>query len=215
MIKETRGMPQYRAKQGDCIDSIARMYGHFWETLWDHPNNEKLKNNRKNPNVLSPGDVVFVPEKRLKEESGATEQRHRFRVKGVPTRLEIRLMNGEQPRANEKYSINVDGLWQKGTTDGDGYLSIAISPETKTARLLLGDDSDEIVLSCGQLDPCSEVSGAQARLENIGIYAGEIHGKMDDATIEALRAFQRIYEIDETGELDQATQNKLIEVHKS
>lgn len=68
-------MPEYAVKQGDCMESIAQKFGLFWEKIWNHPKNVKLNEQRKDPNVLYPGDVVFVPEKEDKEESGATEQR--------------------------------------------------------------------------------------------------------------------------------------------
>ncbi|MFH1075402.1 MAG: hypothetical protein V1753_00935 [Pseudomonadota bacterium] len=54
-------MPDYIVKQGDCIESIAFKHGLFWETVWNHPNNQQLKQERKNPNILLAGDKVFVP----------------------------------------------------------------------------------------------------------------------------------------------------------
>jgi N-acetylmuramoyl-L-alanine amidase len=162
-----------------------------------------------------PGDIVFVPDKSLREESRGTEQRHRFRKKNVPAELVIRIMSGNEPRANEKYSINVDGSWHEGSTDSQGYLRAQIPPGASSAKLFMGGDTDGFELALGQLDPSSEVSGAQARLANLGIYHGEIHGKMDDATVESLRDFQRAHGLQETGKLDKLTQDKLSRVHGS
>jgi len=92
-------MPDDTVKQGDCISSIAQKHGLFWDKVWNHPKNAKLQETRKDPNVLSPGDVVFVPDKEEKEESGATEQRHRFKKKGVPAKLRLRIM--EEPEREE------------------------------------------------------------------------------------------------------------------
>ena len=44
-------MPTYTVKQGDCISSIADQMGFFWDTVWNDPNNEQLRNRRKNPNA--------------------------------------------------------------------------------------------------------------------------------------------------------------------
>jgi N-acetylmuramoyl-L-alanine amidase len=162
-----------------------------------------------------PHDVVFIPDNQPREEAGATEQRHRFRKKDVPAKFVLRLMCGGEPQADLSYSINVAGDWQSGSTDGNGYLSISIPPDARRAQLLIGEDPDEIELSFGHMDPCSEVSGAQARLVNMGFYTGEIHGTMDDATCDALRTFQRAHELDETGDLDQETQDKLRDVYGS
>ena len=70
-------------KQGESVAGIAKKYGFSnWLTIYNHADNAELKQKRPNPNVLYPGDKVVIPEKTVKEESGATEQRHRFRFKG-------------------------------------------------------------------------------------------------------------------------------------
>ncbi|MGB9698788.1 MAG: LysM peptidoglycan-binding domain-containing protein [Thermodesulfobacteriota bacterium] len=55
-------MPEYTVKQGDCLSSIGEKYGIFWEKIWNQPKNDKLKEKRKNPNILYPGDVIFIPD---------------------------------------------------------------------------------------------------------------------------------------------------------
>jgi len=84
---------EHKVRQGECISSIAGKYGHFPETIWNDPANAQLKSKREDePNILYAGDVVVIPDKRLKEESGATDERHRFVKKGVPVQFRLRLM---------------------------------------------------------------------------------------------------------------------------
>ena len=90
-------MPTVTVAAGDCISSIAIAHGFDWDTVWNHPKNAELKNRRRDPNVLRPGDVVFVPERELRHEQGATQKRHIFRMKGVPARLRMRITNDLPP----------------------------------------------------------------------------------------------------------------------
>lgn len=62
------------------------------------------------------------------------------------------------------------------------------------------------------MDPSSTISGAQARLHLLGYGVNGIDGELDEHTCTALCAFQEDYELDVTGELDDATQAKLAEL---
>lgn len=88
----------YPAKIGDCISSIAYAHGLFWETIWTDPQNAELKAKRQNPNILQEGDVVHVPDLRIKEEARATNQRHSFVLKGVPAMLRLRITEESKPK---------------------------------------------------------------------------------------------------------------------
>ena len=83
---------EHTVRRGECINSIAARYGFFWETVWNHGPNSDLKRERENPDHLLPGDVVVIPALREKHESRATEQKHRFRRKGVPIELVLRIL---------------------------------------------------------------------------------------------------------------------------
>jgi hypothetical protein len=212
-------MPYHDVKPGDCMSSIAEEYGFFWQTLWNLPENASLKAQRGNPNVLMPGeDVVFVPEKREKIESRSTGDIHRFRVKNVPAKLRIQFLADGKPRANVPYTLTIDGkvVSRPGDrTDGNGLVVCSISPLAEAGMLVLGEGKDciEYALHLGQLNPASEVTGAQQRLRNLGYYDGPLDGVLNEATQDAIRAFQARSGLKPTGALDQATQSKLRSVH--
>ena len=210
-------MSRYTVKQGDCISSIAREHGFFWQTLWDHPGNSQLKANRKNPNVLLPGDMVFVPDKSEKKESGATERRHRFVKRGEPAKLRLQLLDNDRPRANEPYVLDIDGQLFSGNADAQGSIEHPIQPNAKRGKLTVGvaPNQQEVSFQLGNVDPVDEVSGIQARLSNLGLYWGAADGEMGSATQAALRRFQCKHGLPATGQADSATRAKLLEEHGS
>lgn len=206
----------YVVKEGDCISSIAFENGFFEETIWNHPNNAQLKQKRKDPNILMPGDVVHVPDIRVKEVSEPTNQVHKFNLKGVPAKLSLRLLFDGEPRRNESYTLDIDGKVMTGATDSDGNLKVSIPPNAKRGKLVIGtgDRQMEYNLRLGRLDPVDEVTGVQVRLRNLGFDCGHINGILDEETKQALQAFQITAGLPATGEIDAATKNKLQQTHE-
>ena len=201
---------KYTVKQGDCISSIAFKHGFFPDTIWKDSKNSKLRQDRKDPNVLLPGDEVFIRDKEEKEESCAGEQRHRFRKKGVPEKLRIQFMDEqEKPRANEAYVLEIDGDLSESKTDNDGKVEIWIPPNAKEGKITFRDSGEEYELDLGELDPVTEITGVQARLGNLGFYEGEIDGKMSDELEKAIRDFQEKKGLEPTGKLDESFRQEL------
>jgi N-acetylmuramoyl-L-alanine amidase len=208
-------MPEHVVQPGECVASIAKRYGFFWETLWNLPENSRLKSERKDPNVLLAGDVLHIPELREKEESIAVEARHRFRRKGVPGTFKVRLLHDGEPRADERYVLDIDGELLDGRTDADGWLEVTIPPDAREGRLILPEAGEEYPLQLGHLDPVDTPRGVQQRLKNLGFYGGEIDGEIGSKTRGALLAFQHRQNLEATGEIDDATRQALQDEHQS
>jgi N-acetylmuramoyl-L-alanine amidase len=209
------GNGQYTVQQGDCMASIAAIHGFFWKTLWDLPENAKLKEVRQNPNTLLPGDRVYIPEPRLRWEQRATNQRHSFVRKGVPSSLNVVVVDDEdKPIAHQPYTLAIDGFLFRGVTDGDGAVHHPIPPNAVKGVLRLGSGADqrEYFLNLGHLDPIETISGMQGRLRNLGLYAGSIDGDCNAETVSALLLFQEKYRLSASGKYDDTTQSKLREV---
>ena len=122
---------KFRATRAE--PSIAHSAGLFPDTIWDHPQNSDLKTLRQDMNVLFPGDSVYVPDKQQRVETAATDKKHKFRRRGVPTRLRLQLFNVETPRADEAYELTIDGAAHQGTTDAKGVIELWVPPGAQRA----------------------------------------------------------------------------------
>ena len=72
-------LQKHKIKQCECISYIAFRRGFISKSIWEESDNTDFRNLRHDLNILLPGDVVFIPDKKMKQEQGATEQKHRFR----------------------------------------------------------------------------------------------------------------------------------------
>jgi N-acetylmuramoyl-L-alanine amidase len=202
-------------KQGESVESLAAHRGLFPETIWDAPENDDLRQQRGDPHVLKAGDRIFIPRIEPKTESASTGQPAEFVVNLPKSRLQLKLAVGDEPRKNQPYVLTIDGKEERGTTDGGGLIDHPIDPRVVSVKLTVGegDDRADYTLDLRALDPVAELSGAQGRLNNLGYDAGPVDGMMGPRTRGALCAFQRDSSLSVTGELDQATRDKLKQLY--
>lgn len=174
----------YTVLQGDYLSKIAADNGFTdYHTIWDHPNNANLKQQRQNPNVLYPGDQLFIPDMQLRQESGSTEQHHTFVVSRHPLKLRLVLEDAyEEPIAGANCTLVVQGQGYPVTSDGNGKIEVDIPPSAQDGFLVITGDQTpfqnvQIPLKIGSLDPVDQASGQIARLNHLGYFAGNL----DDA----------------------------------
>lgn len=207
----------YLVKAGDDLHSIADRHGFFWETIWELPENQELKDLRGDPSVLCAGDHVFLPDKRQRDEEAATDKKHKFRRKGVPARFVLRFALSDGPRADAAYTLIIDGRAQTGVTDSDGRIDVAISPRARNAEVVFrdGDREERHQFRIGALDPFDSIPGVRERLRNLGYEVGAEEPTLDPATELALRQFQADQGLDETGTADPETCERVRTLHGS
>jgi hypothetical protein len=203
----------HRVRAGECISSIAVDHGFFPATIWEHENNAALRELR-DPNVLHPGDEVFIPDRELREQQGQTDTRHSFVRRGVPAKFRMQLCNGLDPRPNLGFTLVVDG-WKtvEGQTDDQGVLEVELPPKAQRGVLTIGEGEQVVHLRFGQLAPVEEDAGVDQRLFNLGLLRRATPSPGDRRA--ALRMFQRHFELTVSGEADGATRAKLAEIHDS
>lgn len=204
---------EHIVKQGEYLSRIAAQYGFAdYRTIWDHPENAELKQKRQNPNVLYPDDRIYIPDKQVRQESRPTEQRHRFKVRLQKVLLRMVVKNiDDQPIANTECELQVEGNVFQLTTDSNGLIEQPIPKTAESGKLTLLDV--EVPVQIGHLDPVEEVSGQQARLNNLGYNAGEVGGTNEEQLRSAIEEFQCDHELTVDGICGSDTQAKLKEVH--
>ena len=216
-------MPKnHKVKQGDCLSSVAKKYGFpDYKVIWDDGANAQLKEKRKNPNMLFPGDMIVIPDLELKQVDKSTEQTHNFVLDAGTVKFQLIVKDDEdKPFANCRYDLKIDGKPFEGNTDGSGKIEQEIPADALSGEVAIyqKDGENESVvtvfkLELGHLDPVAEATGVQARLNNLGFFCGKVDGIIGPMTQEALKAFQEKTGLSVTGSADQATRNKLAQMH--
>jgi len=205
--------------QGEHLSKIAKRHGFSdYRTIWNHPQNADVREKRQNPNVLFPGDVLFIPDKELRIEARATDERHRFVVKR--TALKLRLVVEdlyETPVRNAPCELVIEGEVTRHITDGKGLVEQEILPDAHDGWLVLrGEETpfrDTLIpVKIGDLDPEDTTSGQLARLNNLGYLPGD--GTDPDAFRSAVEEFQCDHPpLKVDGTCGKKTQEQLKKVH--
>jgi Putative peptidoglycan binding domain len=204
----------HTVKQGEHTASIALKYGFYdWQVVWNDPNNAALKKLRENPNVLYPGDQLYIPDKQQKEEPCKTTQTHHFKLARKKIRLSVQLRDfNSKPLANIAAKLEIDGQVKQIKTNGEGKIDELIPTPARSATLTANGKTYR--LQVGDLDPVSTPSGQLARLANLGYFLGR---SPDDGNEfrSAVEEFQCDYDLAVDGDCGPKTQGKLKEVHGS
>jgi len=211
----------HTVQQGEYLSQIAAQYGfRDYKIIWEHPDNAALRKLRKTPNVLMPGDALRIPDKVRKEESCATSQTHRFTLGGGKLFLRLALRDFDnEPLANTKCELQLEGVLIPLVTDGKGLIKIPISATAREAVLTFKDPLAPFDLSVpikiGHLDPVDEVSGQKARLSNLGYITRPLDEVDDTIFARTVQEFQCDFGLHVTGVCDAATRAKLKDLHGS
>lgn len=94
----------YTVRRGDTLSHIAARHGLAnWRTIYNAtPENDEFRRTHPDPNLIFPGDRVFVPNPRQKQETVPTTTRTRFRVRGTGVRLCFIFDNGDGNPNNDR-----------------------------------------------------------------------------------------------------------------
>jgi hypothetical protein len=188
-------MPDHIVQQGECLSRIAAQYGfRDYLTVYNDPGNADLRKKRPDPNMLFPGDVIFIPDKTSKVVPAETAKEHQFRVPGSQRFLRIRVEDIDGKKVVSKpYELEIEGVITQGVTGPDGVIQQHIPVHAENGSLTVGQHSWPLAIA--HLNPLDDVdddgvSGIQGRLRNMGYDPGPIDGIMGPLTKAAIEEFQ-------------------------
>lgn len=206
----------HTVERGDCISSLAHASGHRWRTIWEHAENAALRDVRDDPDVLNPGDRVFIPALRYQEATCPSGATYRFEHREAGARLRLVVRDGNRrPMPGLDYLLDVDGVLASGALDDAARIDEPIPPNAKAGVLELYDRTRTLLarmgFRLGEMDPVTTERGVAERLQNLGFGACD----ESDALTDAIAHFQALHLGPEhvTGEMNDETRAKLIEVY--
>lgn len=215
-------MPIHFVCQGEWLALIASRYGVSPNKVWEHPENAALRQRKRTPNILHPGDHIYIPERTLASVSATTEARHRFRTRTTPTYLRIMIQDpAGHPYAQKRYRLQFDTEVLEGDTDRDGWISVVLPDGSSRGRLQVWvrDNNDFPPLRwqvwVGALNPRSEITGVQARLRNLGFDVGPTDGVIGPRTRKAIRQFRLRHRLTEGDDINDSLIDHLNAVHRA
>ena len=200
-------------RQGEHLVKLAFVHGFNADEVWNDPKNKALRELRKDPMVLAPGDVLHIPApaKQGLPMSAGTTNRYTAKVPRVDVHIVLHDDAGA-PLANEPYVIEGLGGDQEKTTAADGAASFAAPVHVREVMLYLPRRHMRMAVRVGDLDPMDESTGVAARLTNLGyLEAGEEPSA--EAVAAAIKELQRAKGLPQTGALDDDTKKALEEAH--
>ncbi|KJS31369.1 MAG: hypothetical protein VR64_11135 [Desulfatitalea sp. BRH_c12] len=221
-------MKKHTVAQGDTLTKISRRYNVPVQKIWEHPGNGELREKRRHPDVLYPGDTVTIPDPQRKTVTRPSDQRHVFHLKRPAANLHLRIMLNGEPCSGAVCCLDAAG---PQTADDQGLVTFPIEADLERSKLTIqvppglpsdrSDGADDnrthaVDVMIGHLDPEDEITGIQARLCGVGFHADPIAGDLNQRTHNAVARFQKAFEILETptGEIDGKTKAELVRVYE-
>lgn len=206
-------------KQGERLATIAAMYGVSPTIIYADPDNAELWKKRPNPNQLLPGDEVSLGDPNRPSDLPTGAGHTLMIASGRDEMLSIFLGSRyDASFAGQRFELKAGKRTIQGKVPDDNVIVavIALGTESGELKLWLSEDPEVIAswtLKVGHLDPITEVSGVQARLNNLGYGAGEVDGNEDDDLKGAVASFQNDVGLEPSGEVNDDCRAALDQAH--
>jgi hypothetical protein len=203
-------------RQGEYLDKLAFLKGFDADEVWNAPDNADLRARRDNPNLLCPGDILYLPKPEPKSRpirAGVTNSY----VAEVPlVSVRVVLLEDGAPLADEVFAVDGLSTEQSGTTAADGSVTFEAPITAREVSIILPNRNLAYQVRIGDLDPSVEAAGVAMRLSHLGYYGWfpDLDESVDaEAHRRAIAQFQVDAGLPPTGEHAGETIDALIGKH--
>jgi hypothetical protein len=203
-------------QQGEHLRGIAFRRGVTPDTIWSHPKNEALTKQRKNRDMLCPGDLLFVPGEPPEPLALSVGTVNAYQATVPKTPVKVHFDPKASEVANKPFEVHGAGGEKPltGTVSGDGAVEFDVPVNVRWVEVVIPDAGIRTSIHVGDLDPIDEPSGVTQRLRNLGLLP--LKGDVSDEDIAAaLRTLQKRNGLPPTGTLDDPTKAAVAAAHKS
>jgi hypothetical protein len=176
--------------QGDYLLSLAYRFSFDADAVWNDPKNADVKQARKDPNMLCPGDILYIPETKPTKYALAVGATNSFVAN--PTLVPVTVTFADAAFASQACTIqeltNLGAL----ATDAAGALTCSVPVTLEAATIHFTKLDMTHVLKIGHLDPPDTLFGVYQRLQNLGFIAPDARYDSSDVDFvrRQLRAFK-------------------------
>lgn len=205
-------MRPYVVRQGDYLAKIAAALGCAEGELWEHPQNQPLRDAGRTPELLAPGDVLYVPDGPSRTVDARLQSDNAFTAWVPEVSVRVTFQINGVPRASQRYKVLDTGRAQEGLTDAAGLAAFDVAMTARTVRVVFDDPPAVYHVNIGFTDPSTERAGVFDRLRQLGYLPMEATAaEVTDGRVRgALAAFQQDHGLTPSGETDDATRERLV-----
>ena len=111
----------HAVQQGECLSSLAAEHNlASWRSIYNRPENAAFRSQCPNPNLIYPGDQVFIPDPKQGGVDKPTDHKHTFVLMLDQTMLRIVLADQDgNPYAPSEYSLTIGDNNYEGKADAE------------------------------------------------------------------------------------------------
>jgi hypothetical protein len=159
----------YVVRSGDYLTALAFARGTTVDDILADPNNADFKKQREHPEILLPGDIVYLPEPDRKWLPATVGSTNNFTVKVPEVDVKVTLSGPDGKALANKSVTTVPPLGTAPlTTDGSGGLTLHVPVFLDVVRITVDGGGPVFDVKVGNLDPHDEPSGLISRLRQLG-----------------------------------------------